>query len=59
MGNTGPPPERRAIVPEIVGRAAASLPRPTVRFRRQAWLAFQRALDPLAQPRPLRLPRGR
>jgi hypothetical protein len=28
-------------------------PTPTARFRRRAWLAFQRALDPLASPRPL------
>jgi hypothetical protein len=30
------------------------LPRPTASFRRRAWLDFQRALDPLAPPRPLR-----
>ena len=29
------------------------LPRPSVYFRRRAWLEFQRALDPLASPRPL------
>jgi hypothetical protein len=34
-----------------------ALPRPNPRFRRRAWLAFQRALDPLARPRPLRLRR--
>jgi hypothetical protein len=33
-----------------------ALPAPTIPFRRRAWLAFQRALDPLARPRPLRLP---
>jgi hypothetical protein len=32
---------------------AAGLPQPTQRFRRLAWLAFQRALDPLAPPKPL------
>ena len=31
----------------------AGLPHPTQRFRREAWLAFQRALDPLARPKPL------
>jgi len=34
-----------------------SVPLPTAQFRRQAWIAFQRALDPLAPPRPLRVPR--
>jgi hypothetical protein len=29
------------------------LPKPTARFRRKAWKEFQRALDPLARPRPL------
>ena len=29
------------------------LPRPTTQFRRRAWLEFQRALDPLAPPKPL------
>ena len=33
----------------------AGLPRPTPRFRREAWLTFQRALDPLAPPKPLPL----
>jgi hypothetical protein len=31
----------------------AGLPHPTQRFRREAWLTFQRALDPLAPPKPL------
>ncbi|HKN64448.1 MAG TPA: hypothetical protein VJV76_08985 [Gaiellaceae bacterium] len=31
----------------------AGLPQPSLRFRRLAWLAFQRALDPLAPPKPL------
>ncbi len=36
------------------------LPRPTERFRRRAWLAFERALDPLGTPRRLpNRPRGR
>ena len=30
-----------------------SMPRPTVQFKRRAWLAFQRAIDPLARPKPL------
>jgi hypothetical protein len=33
------------------------VPAPTASFRRRAWLQFQRALDPLASPRPLRLGR--
>jgi len=32
---------------------ADELPRPSAHFRRRAWFDFQRALDPLAQPRPL------
>jgi hypothetical protein len=31
----------------------AGLPSPTQRFRRRSWLVFQRALDPLAPPKPL------
>jgi hypothetical protein len=31
------------------------LPRPTVQFRRRAWLEFQRALDPLAPPKRFRI----
>ena len=30
-----------------------ALPAPTPQFRRRAWRTFQRALDPLARPRPL------
>jgi len=30
------------------------LPLPTTQFRRRAWLEFQRAIDPLAPPKPLR-----
>jgi hypothetical protein len=35
------------------------LPKPSMRFRRRAWLTFQRALDPLAAPKqlPTRRPR--
>ena len=33
---------------------AAQLPQPTASFRRRAWLEFQRALDPLGPPKPLR-----
>jgi hypothetical protein len=45
--------------PERAGRRGvhsvvpAGLPHPTQRFRRRAWLVFQRALDPLAPPKPL------
>ena len=34
------------------------VPRPTPHFRRRAWVAFQRALDPLSPPRPLPPPRA-
>jgi hypothetical protein len=29
------------------------LPRPTVQFKLRSWRQFQRALDPLAPPKPL------
>jgi hypothetical protein len=35
-------------------RLEAELPQPTPSFRRRAWLQFQRAIDPLGPPRPLR-----
>jgi hypothetical protein len=34
-----------------------AMPSPTMQFRRRAWLAFQRALDPLAPPKPLPIKR--
>ena len=37
-----------------VERTRDRVPRPSPYFRRRAWLAFQRALDPLAPPKPLR-----
>jgi hypothetical protein len=37
-----------------IDRVARRVPRPSPQFRRRAWLAFQRALDPFAKPRPLR-----
>ena len=40
----------RAPPPEVRG----DLPRPTLHFRLSSWRAFQRALDPLAPPKPLR-----
>jgi hypothetical protein len=33
------------------------LPQPSLRYRRRAWRDFQRALDPLNPPKPLRLSR--
>ena len=51
--------QRTSRSPERGGRRGvqsadpAGLPHPTQRFRRRAWLAFQRALDPLAPPKPL------
>ena len=35
--------------------AAKEVPQPTIQFRRRAWLEFQRALDPLARPKPFRI----
>jgi hypothetical protein len=29
-------------------------PKPTLHFRQKSWRDFQRALDPLAQPKPLK-----
>lgn len=37
--------------------AAKDAPQPTPQFRRRAWVDFQRALDPLAPPKPLKQPR--
>jgi hypothetical protein len=37
-----------------IDRASGRVPRASPLFRRRAWLAFQRALDPLAKPKPLR-----
>jgi hypothetical protein len=37
-----------------IDRASSRIPRPSPQFRRRSWLAFQRALDPLARPRQLR-----
>lgn len=34
--------------------ARGDLPRPTLQYRLRAWQVFQRALDPLAAPKPLR-----
>ncbi|HZT84854.1 MAG TPA: hypothetical protein VE984_05470 [Gaiellaceae bacterium] len=44
--------------PERGGRGVQSadpvgMPQPSQRFRRRAWLEFQRALDPLAPPKEL------
>jgi hypothetical protein len=51
-------PNSEDLVSEKVSRILTSrLPKPTVQFKRRAWLDFQRALDPLAAPRPLRPPR--
>jgi hypothetical protein len=33
------------------------LPQPTMSFRRRAWMQFQRAIDPLARPKPFRIER--
>ncbi|MFL5965297.1 MAG: hypothetical protein ACJ747_01960 [Gaiellaceae bacterium] len=55
MGNDARAPE------PAPGRKKPSwaIPRPTPHFRRRAWAEFQRALDPLASPRPLEAAEGR
>jgi hypothetical protein len=40
------PHDRAATSPPL---SPADAPKPTARFRRRAWLEFQRALDPLAR----------
>jgi hypothetical protein len=60
MAKTVPPPENRppgTEQPHPLPLPEDALPLPTAQFRRRAWIAFQRALDPLAQPRPMRLTR--
>jgi hypothetical protein len=39
-----------------VGHDLDDLPRPTLLYRLKAWRTFERALDPLAAPKPLRPP---
>jgi hypothetical protein len=60
MGKTAQPPERRPTAEQpTLPRDDDTLPQPTAQFRRRAWVVFQRALDPLAPPRPVRPPRQR
>lgn len=51
--------EELQMRPKLERRLAAALTRglpvPSAAYRRRAWLEFQRAIDPLAQPRRLRL----
>jgi hypothetical protein len=47
----------RALVSRGGTKHHEDLPTPSMQFRRRAWLDFQRALDPLAQPK--RLPMKR
>ena len=44
------------LIPRLIP-PGATVPRPTLQYRLKAWRAFQRALDPLAPPKPLRPPR--
>ncbi len=46
--------EHRNITDRGERRAEPPAPMPTAQFRRRAWVEFQRALDPLAPPKPLR-----
>jgi hypothetical protein len=45
--------EREEEEPQPRGR---KIPLPTAQFRHRAWIEFQRAIDPLAPPKPLRHP---
>jgi hypothetical protein len=52
MGSEG---DRERTLGVLLERGLARLlPRPTASFRRRAWLQFQRAIDPLAKPKPYR-----
>jgi hypothetical protein len=42
---------------EGVKQQVKGLPKPTTSFRRRAWLEFQRAIDPLAPPKPFKIGR--
>jgi hypothetical protein len=55
MGNDEPRNEMERLVEAKLPKDAPPLP--TTQFRRQAWLEFQRAIDPLAPPKPLRIKR--
>jgi hypothetical protein len=48
---------------KLVGRGDTdeneAMPSPSMQFRRRAWREFQRALDPLARPKPLPMKRPR
>jgi hypothetical protein len=48
------PCDPQAKVEREIDCASARFPRPSPQFRRRSWLVFQRALDPLAKPKPLR-----
>jgi hypothetical protein len=52
MANLGDHP--RGEFERQIDRVAIRIPRPSPQFRRRSWLAFQRALDPFAKPKPLR-----
>jgi hypothetical protein len=47
--------KEQRITPAPPEELLIKLPLPTAQYRRRAWLEFQRAIDPLAQPKPLRL----
>jgi hypothetical protein len=43
------------IVRALSQSLKGALPQPSTAFRRRAWLQFQRALDPLARPKPFKI----
>ena len=55
MGNQRVDRNPRKRLPKV--DIAEGRPLPTMQFRRRAWLEFQRALDPLAPPKPFRIDR--
>jgi hypothetical protein len=52
-------PQLEGSLDRLLYHVRGRLPRPSPQFRRRAWLAFQKALDPLAPPKPLRNQRQR
>jgi hypothetical protein len=55
MDRSEPRHGEEAVEGAIRNKVIRGLPQPTTAFRRRAWLRFQRALDPLAPPKPLKI----
>jgi len=52
-------PQLEGSLERLLCHVRGRLPRPSPQFRHRSWLAFQKALDPLAPPKPLRNQRQR